>query len=343
MTEHNIKDLLKLYEEGKATEEQRRLVDAYLAHHQQQSPKRKPDEKPGEDLLQEIMEKIRLAREQASKEAPVYAMDEIDYPMDEAEEERGGGRRKRIAWMAAASIALLITAGLVWRQSSPKTNPPTIAMTFKTIQAAPGKTIHLLLSDSSEVWLNAGAVLRYPQHFDDKLRKVELLDGEAFFQVHTDANRGFVVQADQLVTKVLGTSFDIKAYRETQQMSVTVTSGKVAVSARRTDKETILTANQEARYYPATGLLKNSAAASVKTVSWKNGTFNFVEENLGDIAIELEHYFNVHIQFKYPGMKKYSISASFRHSTPLKDMLAALCLLNQNHFIQIDDQHYVIR
>ena len=343
MTEYNMRDLLKLYEEGKATEEQRRLVEAYLAYHEQQSPKRKPDENKSEDPLNEIMEKIRLAREQASTEAPVYTMDSASYPMEEAGEEHGAGRRKRIAWMAAASVALLITAGFLWHQSAHKTAPETIAITYKTIQAAPGKMIHLLLSDSSEVWLKAGATLRYPQPFDDKQRKVELLDGEAFFQVHTDANRGFIVQTDQLLTKVLGTSFNIKAYRETQQMSVTVTSGKVAVSAGHLDKETILTANQEVRYYTETGRLARSATVSDKTASWKNGTFNFMEESLGDIAIELEHYFNVHIGFKYPGMKKYSISASFRHSTPLKDMLSALCMLNQNHFIQIDAQHYVIR
>ncbi|HEV2483560.1 MAG TPA: FecR domain-containing protein [Puia sp.] len=367
MREFNINQLLKLYEEGKATEEQRQLVEAYLAYHQQQSPKKLPDANPDEAPLHEIMEKIRLARELAreqqpeeAKEAPVYQIGDFATGQAGQAEEAGqanAGKRRRIAWMAAASIALIITAGLLWRQSPRKATPEAIATVYKTVTAEPGKMIHLRLSDSSEVWLNAGATIRYPQPFDNKLRKVELLDGEAFFQVHTDASRGFVVQTDRLQTRVLGTSFNIKAYRESQQMSVTVTSGKVAVTARRPDTdtatqkgtetaaqktaETILTANQQVRYTPATGQLTRSTATSGR--DWKNGQFDFSEESLGDIAIELEHYYDVHIQFKYPGLKKYLISASFRHTTPLKDMLATLCLLNQNHFIQIDPQHYVIR
>ena len=334
MSEFNIEDLLKLYEEGKATEQQRQLVEAYLAWHQQQSPKREPNEENSEQPLQEIMEKIRLAREQetgSGQEAPIYPMEET-------------GRRRRTAWIAAASIAVIIAGALLWRQSIHQPGPGLVATTYKTIQAAPGKTIHLRLSDSSEVWLNAGAVLRYPQPFDDKMRKLELLDGEAFFQVHPDAGRGFVVKTDHLQTQVLGTAFNIKAYRESQQMSVTVKSGKVSVSAGTAgpDGGMILTADQQARYNTGTGQLSRGSVVSGVRPDWKSGEFDFAEEDLGDIAIELEHYFNVHIGFKYPGLKKYIISASFRQGTSLKDMLTTLCLLNQNHFTQTDAQHYVI-
>lgn len=384
MNESNIRDILKLYEEGKATEEQRQLAEAYLLYHQGQSPKRESygnkDERNSEDPLQEIMEKIRQIREkekQEKKEAPVYSIGGAEvypmggadvYQMEEADEAsihlmEAIRRRRRTIWMAAASIILLITGGLLWTQfSSHKPVPQPLAIAYKTIHAAPGKMIHLRLSDSSEVWLNAGSTLRYPQPFDAKMRKLELLDGEAFFQVHPDANRGFEVQTDRLLTKVLGTSFNIKAYRESQQMSVAVSTGKVAVIPRNnvslntasnqgtiSDPGTIseqgitILPDQAARYNMATGRLIRSAVSSNRTRDWKNGTFNFEEESMGDIAIELEHYFNVHIQFKYPGMKKYIISASFRHTIPMKDMLTALCLLNQNHFIQIDAQHYVIR
>lgn len=340
MNESNISDLLKLYEEGKATEQQRQLVEAYLAWYQGQSPKREEDEKDEKDPLQEIMNKIDLAREQEAggewarepREAPVYPMGgAVAEPID------GGARRRRYVWAAAAGIILVIGAGLLWKKTTRGPVEAPLAITYKTLQAAPGKTIHLLLSDSSEVWLNAGAILRYPQPFDDKMRKLELLDGEAFFQVHPDVNRGFEVQTEHMVTRVLGTSFDIKAYHESQQMSVTVSSGKVAVAG------VTLTANQQARYNTGTGRLSRGTIAADKAQDWKNGTFNFMEESLGDIAIELEHYYNVHIGFKYPGLKKYIFSASFRHSIPLKDMLTTLCSLNQNHLIQIDAQHYVIR
>lgn len=324
MSESNIRDLLKLYEEGKATEQQRRLVEAYLAWHQQQSPKRAPDEKNSGDPLQGIKEKIRLAREKEVEEAPVYPMEE-------------GPRRKRYAWVAAAAgIILVIGVGLLWRKTPRGPVEAPIAVVYKTVQAAPGRMIHLLMSDSSEVWLNAGATLRYPQPFDGKVRRLELLDGEAFFQVHPDAGRGFEVQTEHMVTRVLGTAFNIKSYRGSQQMSVDVTTGKVSVSG------TILTAGQQVRYNVGTGRLTRGTIAVDKMQDWKDGEFEFTEESMGDIAIELEHYFNVHIGFKYPGLKRYIFSASFRHTTPLKDILTTLCLLNQNHLTQIDAQNYVI-
>ena len=329
MNESNMRELLRLYEEGKATEEQRRLVEAYLEYHQQQGPKREQDKNP--DALQEIMNKISLARQEQQEEAPVI-------PMEESH-----GRRRRIAWMAAASvIVVVVMAGLLWKQGARKPASEPIAATYKTIKAAPGRMIHLLLSDSSEVWLKAGAVLRYPQPMGDKLRRLELLDGEAFFQVHPDATRGFVVQTAKLQTTVLGTSFNIKAYRQSQQMSVTVATGKVEVSPGTSGKSMFLTADQQARYNTGTGQLSRNTIAAVKMPDWKVGDFDFTEESLGDIAIELEYYFNVHIGFKYAGMKKYTISASFRHGTQLEDILTTLCLLNQNHFTQTDAQHYVI-
>ena len=104
----------------------------------------------------------------------------------------------------------------------------------------------------------------------------------------------------------------------------------------------ILTADQQVRYNTGTGRLSRGSFASGKAMDWKNGDFDFAEESLGDIAIELEHYFNVHIAFKYAGVKKYLISASFRNGTSLQAMLTTLCLLNQNHFTQTDSQHYVI-
>jgi ferric-dicitrate binding protein FerR (iron transport regulator) len=104
----------------------------------------------------------------------------------------------------------------------------------------------------------------------------------------------------------------------------------------------IFTAGQVARYNTATKSLSRGVVAVAKIEDWKAGRFDFTDESLGDIAIELEHYYNVTIDFKYPGLRKYPVSASFAHQTPLLDILHTLCLLNQNHVTQTDAQHYVI-
>lgn len=337
MHEPTIKELLRLYEEGKATEEQRRRVEEYLAWHRAQSPERMKEPVGEIGPVEEILSKIQLAREQAGEavtqepageEAPVYEME-------------AGGRRRHYAWVAAASVAVIIAGIFLLSRSTHQSEAVQVATIYKTVQAKPGERVHLLLSDSSEVWLNAGARIRYSQPFGDSMRRVELLDGEAYFQIHTDARRGFEVSTDRMAVKVLGTSFNVKAYRQSQQMSVAVSSGKVAVSAGR-EGAMIFTAGQLARYNTATGRLSRGTVAVGKIQGWKDGRFDFVDESLGDIAIELEHYYNTKIDFKYPGLRKYAVSASFSHQTPLKDILTTLCLLNQNHVTQTDAQHYVI-
>jgi ferric-dicitrate binding protein FerR (iron transport regulator) len=337
MHEPTIKELLKLYEEGKATEEQRRRVEEYLAWHREQSPESMKEPVDETDPLEEILSKIRVAREQAGEgvmqepvgeEAPVYEME-------------GGGRRRRYAWAAAASVAVIMAGIFLLSRNTHQPMPVQVATIYKTVQANAGERVHLLLSDSSEVWLNAGARIRYAQPFGDSMRRVELLDGEAYFQIHSDARRGFEVSSDRMVTKVLGTSFNVKAYRQSQQMSVAISSGKVAVSAGR-EGAMIFTAGQLARYNTVTGRLSRGTIAVEKIQDWKGGRFDFVDESLGDIAIELEHYYNAKIDFKYPGLRKYAVSASFSHQTPLKDILTTLSLLNQNHVTQTDAQHYVI-
>jgi ferric-dicitrate binding protein FerR (iron transport regulator) len=321
MRDLNIKELLKLYEEGKATAQQRELVEKFLEWYQEQGQKKEL----AEEGLQEIMERVRASRE----EAPVYEM-EVE-----------PRRTRRPVWAAAAAVMVLALGAWLWKMNGRRPEAPQVASVYKTVAAKPGQSIHLLLSDSSEVWLNAGARIRYRQPFGDSMRRVELMDGEAYFQIHSDASRGFEVAAGRMVTKVLGTSFNVKAYRQSQQMSVSVSSGKVAVSAG-SDQGMVFTAGQMARYNTATGSVSRGTVAVEKIENWKGGRFDFTAESLGDIAIELEHYYNVTIAFKYPGLRKYPVSASFAHQTPLIDILHTLCLLNQNHVTQTDAQHYVI-
>lgn len=339
MRDPNIKELLKLYEEGKATEQQRQLVEAWLEWHQRQSPQRDRHSVEEDSPLQEILDKIDAARQRDAEkmETPVYHLEP-----GEGEGYTGRSRKiRRYGWAAAAAIVLVV-GGLLWKTTGRHAEGARLAIVYKTVEARPGQSIHLLLSDSSEVWLSAGSKLRYPQPFGDSIRGVELMDGEAYFQVHSDANRGFEVKTDRLLTRVLGTSFNIKAYRGMQHLSVSVMTGKVSVGTTNAAQNLVLTAHQQVSYNNGTGQLTRSTFASDHILDWKDGSFSFMEESLGDIAIELEHYYNVRIDFKYPGLRKYQVSASFSHQAPLKEILNTLCLLNQNHVTQTDAQHYVI-
>lgn len=128
-------------------------------------------------------------------------------------------------YAAAASILLFITAGLtfftissVWEVGS-----VTEAVTTEEGQA------EVLLPDGTRVWLNNQSTLSYPEEFEGNTRNVQL-EGRAFFDVSSNPSQPFLVQTSELVIRVLGTSFDISAYKNDRDMTVTVASGSVSVS-----------------------------------------------------------------------------------------------------------------
>ena len=88
---------------------------------------------------------------------------------------------------------------------------------------------YILLPDSTQVWLNAGSTLDYPEHFDEATREVTLV-GEAYFDVKHAAEHPFIIHTGQIQTTVLGTAFNINAYTDRSNIQVSVSRGKVKVS-----------------------------------------------------------------------------------------------------------------
>jgi len=127
---------------------------------------------------------------------------------------------------------------------------------FKLVKNDLDKPYAILLDDGSKVTLQPASEISYPEKFANNKREV-FLTGEAFFQVSRDKARPFLVYSKEVVTRVLGTSFTIKAYADEKEVTVAVKSGKVSVYKREKDKETnrelkagevILKPNQQAVY-----------------------------------------------------------------------------------------------
>lgn len=122
----------------------------------------------------------------------------------------------------AAVIVLLLTGGItLWHLSS----SPATEVKLMVKSTDPTQRAKITLPDGSMVHLNVNSTLTYPEEFEDGLRRVSL-EGEAFFEVQRDTDRPFLVSSAGLETKVLGTSFNVNAYKGKEEM-VTVKSGKV--------------------------------------------------------------------------------------------------------------------
>lgn len=212
-------------------------------------------------------------------------------------------------WVSAIAASLLIFIGLGWFFSEGYSDYESVFSSVlgdkeydfevKNTSARPKS---LMLEDGSEVVLQPGSRISYPDHLGDKQRLV-YLDGEAFFKVKRNPARPFIVSTENLGTQVLGTSFNVKSYENSGSVEVRVTSGRVSVyEILKDNKETkrngvILTPNQKIVFDKKSrkmelGIVKNPAI--VKPVASRQ-KFEFSETPVADAFAVLETAYGIDI------------------------------------------------
>jgi ferric-dicitrate binding protein FerR (iron transport regulator) len=208
------------------------------------------------------------------------------------------------AWMAAAAI-VAVSAGsylYIHQQSSGsgivKGQKQLLAKAFETPRGVKQK--EFVLEDGSKVWLNAGSVLKYPAHFADNERLVEL-SGEAFFDVSGSAERPFRVLIKDAEVEVLGTYFTIMAYDDEPESRTTVVDGAVKLISEV--KNVVLNPGEQAELvYPSAGvgteIVVHSGIDIEAIKAWKGGIYRFVRKDLKTVMRELERVYNVHVQYQ---------------------------------------------
>lgn len=188
-----------------------------------------------------------------------------------------------------------------------------------TITAPAGGTREVTLPDGSHVWLNAASVLRYPANFGET-REVFLDEGEGFFQVKRDTTAPFTVHSSHLDTRVLGTSFRVKAYKELSHEIVTVVSGKVAVS-RGAEPLALLEKDQEVIFDKNSGNEKEMLVEATESVDWKSGNVILKSVRFEDLILAVENAYQVSIHFDRQKFKECENSIRFSTHQSLESVM----------------------
>jgi transmembrane sensor len=182
----------------------------------------------------------------------------------------------------------------------------------------PPSTIYL--SDGSVVWLKGESRLEYPKSFTGATREVTLI-GEAFFDVAKDQEKPFIIHSGNLTTRVLGTSFNIKAYENDESEEIAVVTGKVSVSVKENNsdqvKEVVLQPKQKAIYFKKdNSLIEASGAEETQTyTSIAKTKLAFNETSLEDIIKVLNAAHDVNISVAKESMKNCIITADLTNET----------------------------
>ncbi|SEB06545.1 FecR family protein [Pedobacter hartonius] len=208
-------------------------------------------------------------------------------------EQPGVFRLPRYFRIAALFILLLSISFIIYRAAD------SSARSSKEYSALNGQQKVLKLSDGSIVTLNSGSVLKIQSDFKQNTREVSL-SGEAFFQVAKDPSRPFIVSTGVLRTRVLGTAFNVQAYQNEEELTVTVAEGKVRVDQ---DAATGKQPNLSPGVTPGKQLVYNRTTQSTKVIpadadhisAWRTGTVYIDNESIPAIARKLERRFNISI------------------------------------------------
>lgn len=174
------------------------------------------------------------------------------------------------------------------------------------------KTIQkLVLSDGSIIWLNPKSKVIYPQNFTSTQREIKM-QGEAFFEVTPDPRRPFIIYSANVITRVWGTSFRIRAY-ENIPVEVSVLTGKVSVQLQTKEKsELILLPHQTATYLKNADLLKKGVEKKTSAMSiWKKETLTFDNEPIREVIKVLNTHFEVNISTADEKLLDYVLKADF--------------------------------
>ena len=190
----------------------------------------------------------------------------------------------------AASVIILIGLGIsffYYLENSQNVEQ----LKYTTVTTSDSQRKKITLSDGSEIKLNFGSSLSYPDKFSESDRVV-VLKGEAFFEVEKDKSRPFIINSGRIKTQVLGTSFNIKAYPK-EDLDVTVVSGKVKVSTE--DDSLILISKQQAQLKQNGEKLILNEVDTILYAGWKNGNIDFEMISVKEVFEKLSRWY--HIEF----------------------------------------------
>lgn len=223
----------------------------------------------------------------------------------------------RIVLVSAAALVTLVAG--IWLLHLPRgAGGAAIAPADAEVLAVTGKgeTRQIVLPDGSTLELNAGTEVRYSKTLAGRERLVSLIRGEAYFQVVTDAVRPFVVTSGGVRTKVLGTSFDIRAYREEGYIRVAVLSGKVAIGDRVLGKGMLVRAD-------TAGLVSERFDGEEEVAAWKQGGLYFKDASFDQIAFEVGNKYNIPL-VNLSQKRVWSYTGFFR-SESLQEVVETIC------------------
>ena len=212
---------------------------------------------------------------------------------------------------------------------------------YNIIETPIGSQYAVVLPDGSKIWLSSASKLRYPTHFSDKERRVEL-DGEAYFEVksvYTEEEKSqakkipFIVLSGNQEVEVLGTQFNISAYHDDEAIKTALLEGSVKVSLKKAGKSSgiLLKPGQMAINKLHDSAIKITDVDVEDVRAWREGYFIFNNENIGEIMKKLARWYG--FETEYVGnMSDVEFQGNYLRTRDLSNLLKTMEMTNKVKF-----------
>jgi len=243
----------------------------------------------------------------------------------------------------AAVVLLLLTTGIISYYVGMGIQVKNETLAWFETEVPLGSQSKITLPDQSIVWINAGSTLRYSNEFNDKNREI-YLDGEAYFDVVTDTLKPFIVKSGDVDIRVLGTRFNVKAYKDDAMLDVSLVSGKVNVAFQNRDdqiNEVELQPNRMLSYNKDIEAVTMSEVNGEYAYEWTKGIFRFNEQYFGQLAKVLERKYNVRIYIESERLKEEVFTGSFSKQYTLNEILREVDVDHKYSWEQEGDAFYI--
>lgn len=219
---------------------------------------------------------------------------------------------------------LLIAFGLGWSSQfiSFSTNNQITGTTIQEIFVPKGQVNQIFLADGTRIWINSESKLTLPSVFAPNERVVKL-SGEAFFEVAKDKKRPFKVEVNGQQIKVFGTSFNVRAYDSSNKIETTLESGSIQL--RVGSQSTMLNPGEQSIFDKTEKQLVVSKVDVTTFSLWKDGRYEFQNEDLIEVFKVVERWYDVDITYDERTFRGMHFSGVIKRN---KDVLHFLELLN---------------
>jgi len=237
-----------------------------------------------------------------------------------------------LAQQGATKVVKLQSGQLIYKKQNLTEQSGKVS--FNTLAVPRGGQYELTLPDGSKVWLNAASSLKFPTAFTGKGRQVELT-GEAYFEIAQDKEKPFSVvipsgisQSQPMVIQVLGTHFNVNAYKDEPAIKTTLLEGAVRVAQGPSSR--LLQPGQQAKTTKGTDDINIIKPNIDEVIAWKNGIFRFDNEDLPTIMRKISRWYDIEVVFQ-DNNPESRFSGMISRNTNLSQVLQVL-EINGVHF-----------